>query len=222
MVRKQISVHLFIGEDCLSKDIKLKRLKQEFLRPQVEQFNLDILYAKELNLKDLQERLKSLPVRAEKRLIVIKGAGELKKEAKEFMLKCVLNPPAHIILILDISRKDPKDEFINRISKYASIYHFKETIRPDTFTLSRQIDRRQPDYALRILNQLLQNGEKPERILGGLRYSCERETTHPLKKRKRLKLLLNCDLDIKTGRLRPSFALEKLVINLCCLNEPFG
>lgn len=222
MVRKQISVHLFIGEDCLSKDIKLKRLKQEFLRPQVEQFNLDILYAKELSLKDLQEKLKSLPVKAEKRLIVIKGAGELKEEVKEFMLECVLNPPAHIILILDISRRDYKDEFVNRISKYASIYHFKETIQPDTFALSRRIDRRQPDYALRILNQLLQSGEKPERILGGLRYSWDREITHPLKKRKRLKLLLNCDLDIKTGRLRPSFALEKLVINLCCLNESFG
>jgi len=231
MVKKESPTYLFIGQDSLSKDIKLKTLRQEFLKPDIEQFNLDISYARELSLKDLQEKLLCLPVRTKKRIIVIKGAGELKENIKEFIFNYVKKPYAWVILVLDINpapacrsgvnRQEPRDEFLSRISKYAQAYYFKEIIPPDTFMLVRQIDLRRPDYALRLLSQLLQNGERPERILGGLRYAWERNLSHPLEKRKRLRLILNCDIDIKTGRLKACFALEKLVVNLCCLSKAF-
>jgi len=240
MVKKESPTYLFIGQDSLSKDIKLKTLRQEFLKPDIEQFNLDISYARELSLKDLQEKLLCLPVspirntaqikdgtivsngvRTKKRIIVIKDAGELKEESKEFIFNYVKKPYAWVILVLDINRQEPRDEFLSRISKYAQAYYFKETIPPDTFMLVRQIDLRRPDYALRLLSQLLQNGERPERILGGLRYAWERNLSRPLEKRKRLRLILNCDIDIKTGRLKACFALEKLVVNLCCLSKAF-
>ena len=67
MVKKESPVYLFIGQDSLSKDIRLKKLKEEFLDPQTQYFNLDVLYARELNLKDLQERLLCLPFKAKKR-----------------------------------------------------------------------------------------------------------------------------------------------------------
>ncbi len=66
-----------------------------------------------------------------------------------------------------------------------------------------------------IERRLLENGERPERILGGLRYAVEKTTYHPLESKKRLKFLLNCDTDIKTGRLKAEFALERLVVALC-------
>jgi DNA polymerase III delta subunit len=211
-------VYLFVGEDNISKDIKLNKLKQDTLPKEVEHFNLDTLYAKELTLRDLQEKLLCLPVKAKKRLIVIKYAEALREDAKEFLINYVKKPYPKIILVLDISRTQPKDEFINRILKYTHVFRFKEPIRIDTFTLSRQIDLRKPDYALKILSQLLKNGEKPERILGGLRYCWERDAHYSLEMRRRLKLLLECDIDIKTGRLKPAFALEKLVVSLCLKN----
>jgi len=107
----------------------------------------------------------------------------------------------------------------NRIYKFSRIARFKETRQLDTFTLSRQIDLNRPDLALRVLNQILKEGERPERILGGLRYAWERSAAHPVEMKKRLKFLLNCDLEIKTGKLKPSFSLEKLVISLCGLSR---
>ncbi len=210
-------VYLFIGEDSLSKDIKVNQLKQEFLARGIEQFNLDILYARELTLTGLQERLLCLPVKAKQRIIVIKDATVLKQDIKEFILKYVKAPLPRILLILDINHIDPKDEFVNRLYRYAKVFRFKETARLDTFTLSRQVNLERPDYALRVLNQLLRNGEKPEWILGGLRYSLEKDAINPFQMKRRLKLLLNCDLDIKTGRIKPAFALEKLVVSLCGL-----
>ncbi len=214
-------VYLFIGEDCLAKDIQIKRIKQEFLTKELESFNLDILYAKELNLKGLQERLLCLPVKSTQRIIVIKGAQVLKEEIKEFISKFVIKPQRQIILVLDINEQDRRDEFIARISRYVKIYRFQETKRPDTFTLSRWITLKKPDYALRILSELLKDGERPERILGGLRYVWEKDSASGYEMGKRLKLLLNCDIDMKTGRLKPALALEKLVLSLCGFVKPF-
>lgn len=214
-------VYLFIGEDAALKDIQLKAIKKEFLNKEIEQFNLDVLYAKELTLKDLQERLFYLPVNNPKRLVVIKDAQNLKEDAREFMLKYAKEPHKQIILVLDISRRDKSEEFINHIYRYAKVYCFKETKQPDAFTLGRQIALKRADYALRLLHQLLKAGERPERILGGLRYSLERNSAAPLEMKRGLKFLLNCDIDIKTGRLKPVFALEKLVIKLCGPGKPF-
>jgi DNA polymerase III delta subunit len=213
-------VYLFIGEDTFSKALKLKAIKSEFLKAETAQFNFDILYAKELTLKDLQEKLIYLPVKSPKRILVIKEAQALKEESKEFIIKYTEAPYKQLILILDIDRQDNKDEFVNRLYKHARIIRFRETKPPDTFTLSRQIELRKPDYALRLLNQLLKDGERPERILGGLRYSFERNTPGSLELKRRLRLLLNCDIAIKTGKLKAVFALERLVIQLCSQSPP--
>jgi len=215
-------IYLFLGQDNPSKDRQLNLIKQQFLTKETEQFNLDKLYAKELTLKGLQERLLCLPVRSSKRMVVIKNAQDLKEEIQEFVLRYSKSPAKHIVLVLDVSEFDKRDDFLNQLARSAKVIRFKDVIKPDTFTLSRQITLKKPDTALCILNQLLQEGEKPERILGGLRYAWEREVAHPLEAKRRLRLLLTCDIEIKTGRLKPVFALEKLVIKLCVLSKPFS
>jgi hypothetical protein len=54
-------VYLLIGQDIAAKEIQLKKIKQEFLSPDLQDFNLDTLYAQEINLKDIQERFLSIP-----------------------------------------------------------------------------------------------------------------------------------------------------------------
>jgi DNA polymerase III delta subunit len=215
-------VHLLLGEDSVSKDIKLKSLRLELLDKNTEQFNLDILYAKELTLKDLQEKLIYLPIKSSRRITVIKNTQDLKEEIKDFILTYIKKPNKQVILVLDVNQQSRSQGFVNRIQRYAKVYRFKETRQPDAFTLNRWIDLKRPDYALRLLNQLLKNGERPERILGALRYAWERDAAVGVQMKKRLRLLLNCDIEIKTGKLKPVFALEKLVISLCCLGKPFS
>jgi DNA polymerase III delta subunit len=222
MVNKATPLYLFIGQDSLAKDSKLKQLKQELLAKETEQFNVDTLYARELKLAELQEKILCLPVNAKKRLLVIKGAENLKKELKDFILRYSQRPPSQIVLVLDMDYPEARDEFIGDIVRRAQVYRFREAARLDTFSLSRQIELGKPAYALRVLNQLLENGERPERILGGLRYAWQRSSRGGvLAAKKGLKLLLNCDLDIKTGRLKPNFALEKLVLCLCGMQKSF-
>lgn len=215
-------VYLFIGQDSLSKEAQLKKIKQEFLAKGVEQFNTDILFAKDLSLKGLQEKFLCLPSGCSKRIIAIKGIEGLDKDSEEFIIRYVKKPHPQIILVLDIFQQRRKDEFVNSVSRFAKVFRFKEELSVDTFTLNRQIGFGRAGYALRILNQLLKKGERPERILGGLRYAWEKDSGTAAQMSKRLKLLVNCDMEIKTGRLKAPFALEKLVICLCGLSKPFG
>jgi len=212
-------VYLFIGQDSLSKNIKLKRLREEFLARELEEFNIDIAYGKELTLMELQERLLCLPFKAPRRMMVIKDAQRLKEEIKDFLLEYVEKPRAAILLVLDMDRQDPKDGFVRGLARHAQVYRFREQQDVNAFTLCRQIDLQRTANALDVLNQLLENGEKPERILGGLRYAWENGAMGPLETRKRLKLLLDCDIDIKTGRLKPAYALERFVVNLCGIGK---
>ena len=214
-------VYLFIGEDSLSKEAQLIKLRQELLAKGTEQFNFEVLRAKEIVLKDLQEALLRLPVNNPQRILAIKDSEHLKEDIEEFLLNYVKTPFKQVVLVLDVSHLEKKDEFLNTISRFCKVARFQETRKLDTFALIRQIDLNKPDLALRVLNQLQKDGERPERILGGLRYAWEKGIAHPAEMKRRLKLLLNCDLEIKTGKLKPVFALEKLVIGLCGLSKPF-
>ena len=214
-------IHLFIGQDAPTKASKFEKIKKTFLLPSLEQFNLDILYGKEITLQQLQEKLRCLPVQASKRMVVIRQAEELQEDSREFLRAYVKKPFSHVIVVIDADRVGFKDDFFSEISRNASVSRFKDEPRPDTFFLSRQIEYNKPQGALNVLRQLLEKGEKPERILGGLRYSWEKNSYSPAEKRRRLALLLQCDLDIKTGRLNPSFALEKLVLCLCHFGKQF-
>jgi DNA polymerase III delta subunit len=208
-------VYLLIGQDPAAKEIQLRKIKQEFLPPQLQDFNLDTLYAQEIKLKELQERLLALPLKSAKRIMVIKDADRLNKEAQGFLLTFCRKLPKQLVLVLDFQRYDYRDEFIKGIGAHGRVLRFKEPVNPDTFALNRQIELRKADSALRLLDQLLKNGEAPERILGGLRYAWEKQDIRSRSSKKKLRLLLGCDLEIKTGRLKPPFALEKLVVSLC-------
>lgn len=214
---KESGVYLFIGQDYLSKDSQLARLKQEFLPPEIQDFNFDILYAKDTPLKALQEKLLFFPVKAKKRIVVLRDIGNAREEVRQFLLRYLKAPSPGILLVLDIERRPPKDEFIATLARCARVFSFRETVQADAFTLSRAIQSKNTPSSLVLLHELLENGEKPERILGGLRYALEARFARPFPLKRAFRFLLGCDIEIKTGKLKPEFALERLVVRLCAL-----
>jgi len=213
-------VYLLIGQDIQAKEIQLKKIKQEFLPKELQDFNSDTLYAKDTTLKEIQERCLRLPLKSAKRVVVIKDAQSLDEDSRNFLSAYCKEAPKELVLVLDFEHYDYKDRFIKDMHACASIIRFRETANPDAFALARQIESRKADPALRLLSQLLNNGEAPERILGGLRFAWERQNIRDQESARRLKLLLACDIEIKTGRLKPACALEKLIVSLCCFAKP--
>jgi DNA polymerase III delta subunit len=206
-------VYLLIGQDSISKDTALAKLKQDTL-PASPHFNLDTLYGKDTSLKRLQELLLFFPFSGS-RMVIIRNAHELKDETKDFLLEFVKTPHERLVLALDVERNNVKDSFLEGLKKHCRVSYFKEERQWTVFDLARAIEARDCREGLSILHRLLSGGEKPERLLGGLRVSWQKKISNPRELQRRLGLLLECDVDIKTGRLKPALVLERLVLGLC-------
>lgn len=221
-MKKEKPVYLFLGQDILDqensslKEKELNKLKAS-LPQKTRDFNLDVLHCNDrsFSLKSLQEKLLFMPTGDSARIVVVRNLQDAEPAVKEFILNYVKDPSSGIILVLDVDKVDRKNAFIEGVSRYAEIRNFRIESQASTFTLSRLIEARKPAEGLQVLHELLDNGEKPERIMGGLRASWTRYPADPLNLNRKLKILLQCDLDIKTGRIKPVFALERLIVNLC-------
>ncbi len=214
MVAQQDTLHLFIGQDCPAKDAALAKIKKDLLPEPAASFNLDTLYAKETGVKELQEKLLFLPVQSVRRMVVLKGLFQAKKELKDFLLLYVQKPQPHCVLVMDAGEAGDKDTFLATLARSCKVQRFGQAVRKNVFDLGSSIEAGRTADSLRILNQLLKNGEKPEMILGGLRHALLRSSAVSRHKKLSL-LLLETDLSIKTGGLKPTFTLETLVVRLC-------
>ncbi len=209
-------VYLFIGEDELGRDSRIRTLKKQLFPANLEPFNCEVLSARDLDLLTLQEAFQRLPVEAKKRLLIIKEISRLKADLQEHFLAQLKNLPESIVLALHVLRIDRDDTFLNQLSSISKVVLLnKARAKVDAFTLAQAIESQQPEDALNILTDLLREGEKPERILGGLRYQLTKGAVNLKDKTRKIDLLLDADIKIKTGKLKPAFALEALVVKLC-------
>ena len=218
--------YLFIGEDESAKRDKINSLKSELLEKGFEDFNCESFYAKELTLPLFKEALSRLPLESPQRIVVIKDVFKLKDELKDYLAAQIEKLPEDLILILE-SAVIPKTEsaFVNKISRYGKVIPFKAKEKIDAFGLARAIERKDAFFALNLLVDLFRNGEKPEMILGALRhrfvksdyFSAAQNSLKLKEKKEKVGLLMEADLNLKTGKVKPEFALEILVVKLCGL-----
>ncbi len=215
-------IYLLLGDDIPAKETNLEKIKKQFLADNLKDFNFDVLYASELSLRVIQEKILFLPFEATKRVILIKQVEDLKKDIKEFLVKFFQEPQDNLIFIFDSDDADLRDEFLSQISKSANIINVGTKPIADVFVLARNIEAKKVTLSLKILRKLLEDGERPERILGGLRARWQKDNRDVLQYKRRIGLFLKCDQEIKTGKAKPSYSLEQLVVKLCCFRNFLG
>lgn len=210
-------IYLFIGEDEISKKIKLDLIKKENLNAGFDSFNFQVVFAKELNLIELEEYFYKYPFKEKKTILVIKEVENLSQDSKQFLLNYINNPSDQILLILDIYQFDARDKFINNLvnDKHIKVFNFKRSFYPSVFSLGSLINQKKPQEALAILNELILQKTQAQKIIGGLRYQWEKESLGIKEKARRFNLLLETDVNIKTGRVKEAIALEILLVKLC-------
>ena len=218
---KRDRIYLITGQDAPAKDKAIKEIKSKYMPVLTEQFNLDIVYAKDLTLKDVQEKLLYLAASSGSRMIVIKQASALKKDIKDYLEKYAQAPDPSVILVLEMEGFDRNDRFTLAIAANATTRQFRQEIHNSVFALADEIRSGKTAGSLMMLNQLLKKGQKPELILGALRSGLSRNTVDIAYMRRLNKMLLECDMAIKTSSLKPSFALERLVVRLCGFKHAF-
>jgi hypothetical protein len=212
-------VYILLGQDTARKNAAVLRLTDESV-PRgcgTQCFDSDICWGHDATLAGVQEALMRLPAQGSKRMVVIKEAQDLKPQIRDFLAASEQKDDPRLILVLDFSRHDQKDPFLAKLMPRAKVLRTREEARYTAFDLSRHIESKHPGESLLVLHELLRKGERPELIMGALRSACERRTPDPKALKKKIRALLACDSAIKTGRSKPVFALERLVVILCSL-----
>ncbi|MFC1704299.1 hypothetical protein ACFL1E_05935 [Candidatus Omnitrophota bacterium] len=216
-------LYLFVGSDPVSKKRKIEQLKKECAGTSgdLTAFNYSAFFGKDLDAVTLQEEFQRLPTNASKRLIVLHEIKKLSLECKKLIVSFASKPNQATLLILDVEQFDHKDAFLKKIAQGTRIFTFKREMVFNAFNLAEAIERKNSREAFRIYAQLLLKGENISRILGGLVWHWKKVKRRMPQRvfQSGLKVFLDTDIRIKTGRMNPKLALEVLIVRLCSLGS---
>lgn len=93
-------VYLFHGDDDYLKEEKIRALIDGATDPATRDFNLDMLRAGEFDAGSLGLALDSLPMMAERRVVIVRDVTTLKKDARAVLAKYLERPAADTLLVL--------------------------------------------------------------------------------------------------------------------------
>jgi DNA polymerase III subunit delta len=97
------------GEDDFQKDDAVKQLVDAGIEPAMRDFNMEVLRAQETDAKSLDAALSALPMLADRRIVVIRDASSLRKDARK-VLDRYLEKPSPDILVILVEASDGKTD----------------------------------------------------------------------------------------------------------------
>ncbi|MFH1621744.1 MAG: hypothetical protein ABIA97_01285 [Candidatus Omnitrophota bacterium] len=216
-------VFLFLGEDQVQKKSKIDSIKDNYLDKDLKDIDFELVYSEDKGLTPprFDEILSYFPSsESKKRIVLIKNIESLNQNNRSILFKHLKSPAKSVLLILDSDKLDSNDTFIKELSPFVKVNSFRKTKKLGVFDLTQAIVSRQTTKSLKILNVLLNEREKPHSILGALFWQWD-NTKNSLsleKFRKGLKILLDTDIRIKTGKIEEDLALEMAIIRLSYLS----
>ena len=211
---------LFLGDDLARKDIQIAALKTAFFKdPQAVHFDHENLDAAVLPADTLKKSLITLPAVAPKRLVIVRNVHKLKSADAAVLLAFLKKPLAHVELVLESNEAALKGE-LREAAALCKTTVFGTASTGNAFDMARLITAGQAKEALKMLHDLYNNSH-PLQIMGALVWYWGKEGRVLGAERfeRGLKALEEADLNIKRSRLRPEYAVEKLVVELIALRK---
>lgn len=88
------------GEDDFRKEDAMKQLIAAAIEPAMRDFNLEMKRGSEFDVKSLDAALSAMPMLADRRVIVIRDAGTLKKDARKVLDRYLAKPSPDVMVLL--------------------------------------------------------------------------------------------------------------------------
>ncbi len=104
------------GEDDFQKEGAMKKLIAAALDPTVRDFNLDVLRAQDVDPKSFDGIVSSMPMMAERRVVVIRDASALRKEARKSVERFLGKSSPDVLLLLVESAGGKTDKDLTRLA----------------------------------------------------------------------------------------------------------
>ncbi len=214
-------VQIFLGDDLARKDTQIAAHKASlFKNPQALNFDYDNLDASGLAADTLKKALMTLPAVAPKRLVVLRNAHKLKTNDVAVLENFFRNPLEHVDLILESSENALKGQ-LHKCMDLCQVNLYSVASVGNAFDMTRLMTAGRAKEALKMLNDLYGEDTHPLQVMGALVWYWGKEGRGfgPAKFERGLKALEEADLNIKRSRLKPEYAVEKLVVELMALRR---
>src|SRR3954462_4336452 len=89
--------YYIVGEDEYQKDDAIRQLVDPAIEPAARDFNLDTRRANDLDAESLSVLLSTPPMMADRRVIVLRDVGALRKDARKVLDEYLKNPASDLL-----------------------------------------------------------------------------------------------------------------------------
>lgn len=110
------SAYYVCGDDDFQKEDAMKKLLAAALDPTVRDFNLDVLRAQDIDPKSFDGIVSSMPMMAERRVVVVRDASALRKDARKSVERFLAKPSPDVLLLLVESDAGKSDKDFVRMA----------------------------------------------------------------------------------------------------------
>ncbi len=213
-------IYLFFGQNYTNKDQKIQEIKKKLLSADnSEHFDFDQLDGTKLSAEDLKKSLVAMPAVLKQRVVLIRKIEKLSTQNKDLLLNWIKEKNQNCVLLLDSDEGESKNAFLTKLSANAQVFSFAVGKGKNVFDMTRALSSRNDVEALKILDELLEAGDHPLQIMGGLVWfwGKQKGIVAKAKFEEGLEILQEADLNIKRSRLKPEYAIELLVVKLAGL-----
>jgi DNA polymerase-3 subunit delta len=98
--RSFASVYYFHGDDDYLKEQELRRLIEGAVDPATRDFNFEVIRAAEVDAETLGSLIGTPPMMAERRVLVVRDVGALKKASRDMLERCIRTAASDLVLVL--------------------------------------------------------------------------------------------------------------------------
>jgi DNA polymerase-3 subunit delta len=93
-------VYYFHGDDEYLKEQQLRRLIEAAVDPATRDFNLEVIRAAGVDAETLGSLIGTPPMMAERRVVIVRDVGALKKDARDMLDRCIQTRASDLVLVL--------------------------------------------------------------------------------------------------------------------------
>jgi len=119
-------LYFIYGEEEFLADRAVARLVEKLVDPGFKDFNFTVFYGKECKTEQILDTAMTLPMFAERRVILVKRAEELQAEQLEQLIPYIKAPSPDTCLIFHASKIDQRRKFFAELKKTDLLIEYKK------------------------------------------------------------------------------------------------
>ncbi|MFA5272083.1 MAG: hypothetical protein WC412_07095 [Candidatus Omnitrophota bacterium] len=215
------SIFLICGQDYAQRRLIIENIKKKILQKTTGQFNTLTFYAKEIEIKDLQEKILLIPF-DQKKILIFKDTENIPKAIKEFLLNNITKILSNNYILFETEkgyftndRRVAQDKFLNFVFSNSTVFKVGKYVSVPSFSdFIASIRSGDLSTALYVLAKLFEvkSSDSERKVLGLQLFGVLVSEVSYLKdrdlRRKCLKHLLKTDRMIKEKGMEPRLAIE--------------